>query len=98
MWRTKHKKYLFTQLTAPIAGFAGVFLLLSLAREVSPLQEHLNKGIGIVGIILICILFGLGLMGGMYLWGRILIILGVLTKEEGKGYPYSKPWERSKYR
>jgi len=32
----------------------------------------------------------------MSLWGRILVFLGILTKEEAKGYPYSKPWGKDK--
>jgi hypothetical protein len=40
----------------------------------------------------------MALFGSMYLWGRILVVIGVLTKEEAKGYPYSKPWVRSQYR
>jgi hypothetical protein len=28
----------------------------------------------------------------MTLWGRVLVLVGLLTKEEAKGYPYSKPW------
>jgi hypothetical protein len=34
-----------------------------------------------------------GSVGSMVLWGRILVMLGILSKEEAKGYPYSKPWE-----
>jgi hypothetical protein len=64
MWRTKHNKYLVTQSTAPIAGFAGVFLLLSLSRGIFPLQEYLNKELGLFGVFLIVICFGIGLMGG----------------------------------
>ncbi len=31
----------------------------------------------------------------MYIWGRVLVLLGVLTKEEANGYPFSKPWENN---
>ena len=24
-----------------------------------------------------------------------MVLIGILTKEEAKGYPFSKPWERS---
>ena len=30
----------------------------------------------------------------IFLWGRILVLIGILSKEEAKGYPYSKPWEK----
>ena len=36
----------------------------------------------------------IGLMVFMVLWGRILVWLGILTREEAKGYPYSNPWEK----
>ena len=72
--------------------------MFSLAKEIFALQEYLNRRLGFFDIFLIIILFGVALMGSMYLWGRILVVIGVLSKEEAKGYPYSKPWERSQYR
>jgi len=33
------------------------------------------------------------LIGSMVLWGKVLVLMGILTKDEAKGYPYSKPWE-----
>ena len=32
------------------------------------------------------------LIGSIILWGKMLVFMGILTKEEAKGYPYSKPW------
>jgi hypothetical protein len=33
-------------------------------------------------------------LGSFFLWARFLVVLGVLSKEEAKGYPYAKPWEK----
>ena len=30
---------------------------------------------------------------GMFLWGRMLVLIGILTKEEAKGYHFSNPWK-----
>ena len=41
------------------------------------------------------VVLGLGWLGilAMATWGRLLVALGVLTKKEARGYPYSKPWK-----
>ena len=88
------KKFLLTQLSAPVIGFASLFLVLILAKEhfrvfLSPKSHSLFLKVGVV-----IALFLFVLLGSMYVWGRILVCLGVLTKEEGKGYPCSKPWEK----
>ena len=31
----------------------------------------------------------------LYLWGKILFLLGILTVKEAKGYPFSKPWAKN---
>ncbi len=33
---------------------------------------------------------------GMVLWGRLLVVIGLLTKEEARGYPYGKPWGKGR--
>lgn len=88
------KKFLFTQLSAPIIGFLALFLVLILTKEhfrvfftLEPLSLFLK-----VGVVIALFLFVL--LGSMYVWGRVLVRLGILTKEEAKGYPYSKPWEK----
>jgi len=92
MKRPFHKKYLFTQLSAPVVGFAGVFLLIHFILLVS--DFNFTRTLSHV------IFFGIGfiivLMFFMILWGRILVWLGILTREEAKGYPFSRPWEKLK--
>lgn len=45
------------------------------------------------GWIILAIVF-LALPLSMYLWGRILVLVGILTKDEARGYPFPKPWEK----
>ncbi len=87
---SKTIKFLFTQLSAPLIGFASLFLGIYLAKKIFPsffLEFNLIK------IILIGTSYIALLLGSMILWGKVLVFIGILTKEEGKGYPYSKPWE-----
>ncbi len=51
--------------------------------------------LNLIKVALIVITFGIILIGSMLLWGRVLVLFGALTKEEAKGYPYSKPWEEN---
>ena len=90
MRRPFEKKYLFTQLSAPLVGSVGVFLLIRLFHSVA----DFNSFSGNFKVLLTRALFLIGLMVFMVLWGRILVWLGILTREEAKGYPYSNPWEK----
>jgi hypothetical protein len=29
----------------------------------------------------------------VWAWGKLLVMIGILTPEEAKGYPFSRPWE-----
>jgi hypothetical protein len=96
MKKTYPKKYLFTQLSAPIIGFAGFFLLLRVTKERFPAFFDLESGsLFFIAAVFIALLLS-SLLGLMFVWGRILVYLGILTKEEAKGYPYSKPWGEKK--
>ncbi len=44
-------------------------------------------------IFVFVVLFIVTILGSMILWGRFLVLIGILDKDEAKGYPYSKPWE-----
>jgi len=85
-------KFVFTQISAPIigcfAGFAAVKLLtyfLSGWYQPDKVSHVLFYGLTIVMACLV----------GIFLWGRFLVVLGVLTNEEAKGYPFSKPWNKN---
>jgi len=82
-------KFVFTQISAPvigcIAGFTAVKLLtyfLSGWYQPDKVPHVLFYGFTIVIACLV----------GIFLWGRLLVFFGVLTSEEAKGYPFSKPW------
>ncbi|MCP4117701.1 MAG: hypothetical protein GY737_20340 [Desulfobacteraceae bacterium] len=84
------KKFIFTQLSGPIIGcFVGygvirlLFYFFSDWYMADKISHVLVFG---TVIILSCVL-------GILLWGKVLIMLGILSKEEAKGYPFSKPWE-----
>ena len=38
--------------------------------------------------------FHTGCVRLVFLWGRFLAVSGILSKEEAKGDPYAKPWEK----
>jgi hypothetical protein len=42
-------------------------------------------------------LFDGGNQSGMIgMWGRLLVTIGLLTKEEARGSPYAKPWGKGR--
>lgn len=83
-------KFFFTQISAPIIGFASLFFVLLIAKNLIP---SFFNDLNFVKICMFVLFFVTVLLGSMILWGRILVRLKILTKEEAKGYPYSKPWE-----
>lgn len=84
------KKFFFTQISAPIIGSGSMLLVAIWLGKHFPINRNLSS---FRDWIYLGALF-LTLFLSMYLWGRILVLLGILTKEEAKGYPYSKPWEK----
>lgn len=88
------KKFLFTQLSAPIIGFGSWFLVLFLIKDNLRSFLDSNSYSILLRISIYVGLFIVVVLGSILIWGRILVLLGILTKEEAKGYPYSKPWEK----
>jgi len=89
MVRPKHRKFIYTQLSAPLALIAGGAFALY-AIKAFGLSALMTKEI--YAILLMIFVFSFAI-GTMLLWGKILVVLGILTKGEARGYPYSKPWE-----
>ena len=85
-------KYFFTQLSAPVVGIGVVFLLLALVGKLGVLESTNRKELE---ILIISIIF-LTVPVTMVIWGKILFFLGILSKDEAKGYPWSKPWKNNK--
>jgi|WetSurSiteA1Bulk_404760.scaffolds.fasta_scaffold284303_1 hypothetical protein len=85
------RKYVFTQASAPVIGcFTGYVAVRMLFHFLSDWYQP-DKVFHVlffgVTIIMSCLI-------GIFLWGKVLLFLGVLTKEEAKGYPFSKPWNK----
>ena len=87
----RNKKFYLTQISAPIIGLTVCFLVSKILPYFLLQFFQERNGVYIVTFVFI-IFISLGL--SMYLWGRILVLFGILTKDESKGYPFSKPWER----
>ena len=85
----KNAKFLFTQISAPIIGIASVFLIIFLTKEISP---NLFSDLNFLKVSVFMIVLFIILIGSMAIWGKILVLFKILSNEEAKGYPYSKPW------
>lgn len=91
-------KYFMTQFSA-VAVFFG--LIWTVAR---PLARHFRWNEFAVqrggsqwdGVLVVLVVIGLCWFGilAMVLWGRVLVVLGILTRDEARGYPYANPWRR----
>lgn len=46
-----------------------------------------------VSVLFLAVILVGSIIGAMKVWGWLLVKIGLLSKEEAKGYPYSKPWE-----
>jgi membrane-bound ClpP family serine protease len=85
-----NRKFIFTQLSAPIVCGVTILGIGFLIGKFHPIN---GKNLTLTDCLLLLLLFA-SMFLSMYFWGRILVLLGILTKEEAKGYPYSKPWEK----
>lgn len=84
-------KYYVSQISAIIIGFAVSSITVISIRRIC--QPNFSPGFlstvvfGILLVFIVCL--------SLYLWGRFLVMVGILSEDEAKGYPYSKPWEKS---
>jgi hypothetical protein len=87
------RRFLFTQLSA-IAVFCSALLLGAVVVKgvVGPIATQ-ARGWSTLNVVVVLGMVGLAFVA-MALWGKVLVWLGVLTAEEARGYPYSKPWEQ----
>jgi len=92
--KKKSKKYFFTQLSAPLTGAAGVLVSIWALKALNIITNEKLENVYFVGVLGFCLI--VTLIATMSAWGRILVLFGLLTREEVKGYPYSRPWEKSK--
>jgi len=91
-------RFLFTQLSAlPVFFITMGIVVLLLGRIIdlpSWLRERPGSAMQVLGLIVAVSAIGCVGILGMVLWGRLLVVVGLLAKEEARGYPYSKPWEK----
>ena len=96
--KTKNVKYVFTQLSAVFAFYATpATVVLSIKKLVG--AERFSEWYSLCdssfwyAIIVGISFFLIPGLTGMFLWGRLLVLIGMLTKKEAKGYPFSDPRE-----
>jgi len=80
------KKYYFTQISAILIAVLSSYITFEL------LDNWFQTG-NIVHELFFATIICFATFFGMILWGKILYWLGILSKKEAKGFPYSKPWE-----
>lgn len=82
-------KYVFAQVSGVVVGIVLVYSVILLIKKLNPSLLQFTDSLSMI-VFTICAL--LAFVFVMTLWGKILVLVGLLTKEEAKGYPYSKPW------
>ncbi len=85
-----NKKFYFTQLSAPIVAGACGCIAVQLLKFF--LGDWYNDE-DIVNVVILGTIIITSCIVGMILWGKFLVLIGILNTEEAKGYPFSKPWE-----
>jgi hypothetical protein len=84
------KRYVLTQVSAPVIGCLSGYATLIIVA-------HLLSGWYQPDRVAHVLFFGstiiIASLLGILLWGRILVLLGILSREEAKGYPFSRPWQ-----
>jgi hypothetical protein len=87
--KKKIGKYIFAQTSGVVVGLIAGSLLVLIIRQFKPSFLDLTNTLSVIVFTMIVLLV---FVFTMTLWGRVLVAIGLLTKEEAKGYPYSKPW------
>jgi hypothetical protein len=82
-------KYIFAQASGVVVGLISTCLPILIIRKLKPSWLNFSDSLSTI-VFTICFLLAFVFI--MTLWGKFLIVLGLLTKEEAKGYPYAKPW------
>jgi hypothetical protein len=87
--KKKIGKYIFAQSSDVVVGLIAASLLVLIIRQLKPSFLDLTNTLSLIVFTMIILLV---FVTTMTLWGKVLIAMGILTKEEAEGYPYSKPW------
>jgi hypothetical protein len=96
MIRRFRKRFLFTQLSAFVAFFVTVGIVVLLLGQAADLpawtRERPVSAFQVLAVVAAAVAVACVGILGMMLWGRLLVVTGLLTKEEARGYPYSGRW------
>ena len=84
-----NRKYYITQLSAPIVGVGVALILLAIVGKLGILNNAKSEELEFITISLVFLTIPIT----MVIWGKILALLGILSKSEAKGFPWSKPWK-----
>jgi hypothetical protein len=97
MRRRIEKRFVFTQLSAVLIFCGALWVALLVVMRLWHLlgltpdsAEHFRM---VPGLVLLLIVLAGFVTGAWYAWRVLLVRLGLLSAEEAKGYPYSKPWK-----
>lgn len=86
------KRFYFTQISALFPGVMAFMVPLIIFRKFGFINGSVHTE-----SVLILLIYGIICFGLIYPffkgWAYLLIKLGLLNKEESKGYPYSTPWK-----
>jgi hypothetical protein len=89
---------MFTQLSAIVVGcgamWAALVLVVPLSRVLGFSPGSLVDVPRLPGVLLFLLAMAVVVPAAWYAWKWLLVCVGLLSRREGEGYPYSKPWER----
>jgi hypothetical protein len=93
-------RFLFTQVSALVVFFVTVGVVVLLLGQAVDLAAWARERPGSASQVLavvaaVAAVACIGILS-MALWSRFLVLMGFLTKEEARGYPYSKRSGRSR--
>jgi hypothetical protein len=85
-------RFYFSQLSAlAVIGVAFLGWCLIVRSIFGPIDSDAIGAFGLLAFLVGTFVFCSAAIG---LWRLLLVRLGLLSREEARGYPYSRPWER----
>ena len=95
-------RYILAQSSALLVTLGIVAVLMWAVDDILRLlgipSDHFPSWKHEVLLYVVIAIITVGGFGTLWLWGRVLVLFGVLSKEEAKGYPFSEPWKQDRRR